>query len=58
MHMATTSAKAAIEIIDINKGYLVTGYIVPYQSGYVQLLVSVFLLDVILFIVHSLHSYE
>ena len=58
MHMATTSAKATMEIIDINKGYLVTECIVPYQSGYVQLLVSVFLLDVILFIVHSLHSYE
>jgi len=56
MHMAATSAKATMEIIDINKGYLVTEYIVPYQSGYVQLLVSVFLLDVILLMVHSLHS--
>ena len=57
MQMATIDAKAMIEINDINKGYLVTEYIVPYQSGYVQLLVSVFLLDLILFTVHSLHSY-
>ena len=56
MQMATIDAKATIEITDINKGYLVTEYILPYQSGYVQLLVSVFLLDVILFTVHSLHS--
>ena len=58
MQMATIDAKAMIEINDINKWYLVTGYIVPYQSGYVQLVVSVFLLDIILFTVHSLHSYE
>ena len=40
MHMATTSAKATMEIIDINKGYLVTEYILTqsqlfanHQSG-------------------------